>query len=107
MSFLLDPPQLVAYGALIESTIRDERLKRALQAGVATTFIAGSTAIYLEAPVAKPLWRLFGERSGRDFMWNSGVFDIDHESRAPGIHLLAAGILATYPLLVRLGGGVV
>lgn len=103
MSFLLDPPLLIGVGAAIERYVPDQRTARALETGVATVFIAGSTAIYLDASAFRPLWRTFGEPSGRDFMWNSGVLEVEHEERGPGMDLLAAGILATYPLWVRVG----
>ena len=91
MSFLLDPPLLIGAGAAIERYVPERRLARALESGVATVFVAGSTAIYLNAPPFEPLWRSFGEPSGRDFMWNSSVLDVEHEDRGPGVELLAAG----------------
>jgi hypothetical protein len=103
VSFLLDPPLLVTAGAAIERFVADQRLARTLETGVATAFVAGSTAIYLESPAFRRVWESFGEPSGRDFMWNSGVLEVEHEGRGPGVHVLAAGILATYPLWVRLG----
>lgn len=103
MSFLLDPPLLVASGAVIERAVDDERAARVLETAVAATFVVGSTAIYLNHPVGRPLWQAFGEDSGRDFMVNSGVLDIDHERGRVWTHVAAAAILATYPLWVRLG----
>lgn len=103
MSFLLDPPMLVASGALIERAVSDEETAQALQTAVATVFIAGSAALWLNAPTGRAVWRAFGEDSGRDFMVNSGVLDIDHERGGAWSHVVATAILATYPLWVRLG----
>lgn len=103
MSFLLDPPLLVASGATIERLPVNDRVRDLLETAVAGSYIVGSTALYLNASVGRPLWEAFGEPSGRDFMWNSGVLDLDHEEAGTFAHVSAAAILATYPLWVRLG----
>lgn len=103
MSFILDPALLAASGAAIERLPVGDRTSRVLETAVAASFIAGSTAIYLNAATARPLWEAFGERSGRDFMWNSGLLDIDHEGGGAYTHAAAAVILATYPLWLRFG----
>jgi hypothetical protein len=103
MSFVLDPALLTLSGAAIERLPVGEETSRALETAVATSFVVGSTAVYLNAAPARPLWEAFGERSGRDFMWNSGLLDVDHERGGAFTHAVAALILATYPLWVRLG----
>lgn len=103
MSFLVDPPMLVASGAAIGVLAPDERTARAATRVVVATFLVTSVGLYVEAPFTRWLWRLCRARSGRDWMINSGVFRFDETAAGAGTHVLAAAIFATYPLWVRVG----
>lgn len=103
MSFLLDPPLLVAAGAATEYVTSRERTADLLEGVVAATFVGVSSALYLNLPATRWIWKLCRAESGRDWMLNSGVFDFEHESPPARTHVVAAGIFATYPLWVRLG----
>lgn len=106
MSFLLDPPLLVASGAAIERLTGDEdtadRLSRVTLAG----FLGISVTLWndVDAPLLRPLWRPFGSAGPRDFMVNSGVLRLPVPRRpTPRDHLAAAVVFATYPLFLSLG----
>jgi hypothetical protein len=103
VSFLVDPPLLVVSGVAIERLAPDERTARAAERAVLATFFATSVGLYLEAPATRWLWRLCRARSGRDWMWNSGVFHFDETRAGPGTHVLAAAIFALYPSFIRAG----
>ena len=103
MSFLVDPPMLVASGVGIGRLAPDERTARAAERVVLAAFLVTSVGLYVEAPFTRWLWQLCRARSGRDWMLNSGVFRFDERAAGPGTHALAAAIFATYPLWVRLG----
>lgn len=103
MSFLLDPPLLVAAGAAIESAAPDGRASRAADAATLAVFLGFSSALYARAPGLGFLWRPFRARDGRDFMVNSGVTRFATEPAPPGLHALAVAILATYPLWLLAG----
>lgn len=103
MSFLVDPPLLVASGAAIEAAAPDERTARRLEAAVLGVFVVTSVSLYLNARWTRWLARLCRARSGRDWMLNSGVFHFDDERAGPTTHLVSAFIFCTYPLWIRLG----
>jgi len=102
MSFLLDPPLLVAAGAAIEAAVPDER--RDLAAAVtAGAFIGVSVMLYLDVPGLGFLWRPFRSSGGRDFMWNSGVFRIAADQVGAPAHAAAGAQFALYPVWLALG----
>lgn len=106
MSFLLDPPLLVASGVAIERVASDEGTADRLAGVTMAAFLGVSVPLWLDSP-ARPLrllWRPFGSAGPRDFMVNSGVLDLPVPRRpGPRQHLLAAAVFATYPLALHLG----
>jgi len=103
MSFLVDPPLLVASGAVIERAAPDDATARRLEAGVLGVFVVTSVSLYANARWTRWLARLCGARSGRDWMLNSGVFHFDDEKAGVPTHVVSAAIFCTYPLWIRLG----
>src|SRR5579884_1551009 len=106
MSFLFDPPMLVASGVLIERTLPDDR-RDVAEAATLGVFFGGSFGLYNNVPGLGVLWRPFRAANGRDFMWNSGVFGVNTasengETRWP-LHAAAGAIFATYPFFIKLG----
>lgn len=103
MSFLIDPPLLTAAGAAISRSVADpEQAQRSARA-TAGLFVAGAAAFYLNAPGTGVVARRFGDASGREFMLNSGVLGFDGSRAGLRTHLVAAALLATYPLWLALG----
>ncbi len=106
MSFLLDPPLLFASGVLIERALPPER-RDVAEAATMGVFFGGSFGLYNNVPGLGVLWRPFRARNGRDFMWNSGLFNVTggvNTKRAEWpLHAAAAGIFATYPFFLKLG----
>jgi hypothetical protein len=108
MSFVIDPPLLVASGAAIEAVAgEDEGSARRLRGAVAGLFVAVSLALYANAPGLGRLWRSFGSRSGREFMLTSGLARVDERRIAPAQHAAALSLFVLYPLWVRLGSALV
>lgn len=104
MSFLLDPPLLVAAGILIERSNSPKPIKAAMEVGTLATFIGTSVSLYLNDPKTKWLWEICGANSGRDWMLNSGVFHFDYEDDENiKTHMISGAIFATYPIWLRLG----
>lgn len=103
MSFLADPPALVVVGAALHRWVPEERAQRWARRATLVTFVGTSAALYLNAGWTRPLWRLLGASSGRDWMLNSGVFHLDHEHPAVRTHAFAVSAFCTYPLWLRLG----
>lgn len=103
MSFLVDPPLLVGAGAAIERLAPSERIADVLEAGTVATFVGVSVGLYLDHPATRWLWELCGAESGRDWMLNSGVLDLEHDDVSTTTHAISAAIFATYPLWARLG----
>jgi hypothetical protein len=103
VSFLVDPPLLVASGALIGSTAPDDATARRLETGVLGLFLVTSIALYANARWVHWLARLCGARSGRDWMLNSGVLHLDDTEAGIPTHAVSAVIFCTYPLWIRLG----
>ena len=102
MSFLLDPPLLVASGVLIERRIQQD-YRDAAEAATVGIFFGGSFGLYHTVPGLGVLWRPFRAANGRDFMWNSGVFNRNTEELGWRMHALAAVIFAPYPVFLKLG----
>ncbi len=102
MSFLLDPPLLVASGVLIERGLPPEQ-REAAEAATLGVFFGGSFGLYNNVPGLGLLWRPFRARDGRDFMWNSGVFDVETAQLSWRMHAAAGAIFATYPFFIKLG----
>jgi hypothetical protein len=106
MSFLLDPPLLVAAGMAIERLIDDEEVADRAAVATLTGFLGVSVPLWLDvrAPALRPIWRPFGTAGPREFMVTSGVLRLPVPERV-GLrhHLLAAAAFATYPLALALG----
>jgi hypothetical protein len=102
MSFLFDPPMLVASGVLIERGLPEDR-RDVAEAATLGVFFGGSFGLYNNVPGLGLLWRPFRAQNGRDFMWNSGVFAMKTDELGPPMHALAGGIFATYPFFIKLG----
>jgi hypothetical protein len=105
VSFLLDPPLLVAAGIAIERLAPDEDGARTASRATVAAFVGTSVALYLDMPGLGLLWRPFGSKSGRDFMLNSGLTRFRHERPQTRTHLLAALLFCAYPLWLRAGRG--
>jgi hypothetical protein len=103
VSFLIDPALLAASGALIDRIAPDDQRATQLEAAVITTFVGVSAGLYINAEPTRWIWELCKAESGRDWMLNSGVFDLEHEDVGWRTHAVAIGIFATYPLWLRLG----
>ena len=103
MSFLLDPPLLVAGGAVIERTAPDGRTADALSLATVGTFVGISLALYANTPGLGLLWKPFGSRSGREFMLTSGLAPIEEDRLRWFQHASALAVFATYPAWLALG----
>lgn len=103
MSFLLDPPLLVAAGAVIERRAPTPAAARKLSLATTLTFVGVSAALYARAPGLRVLWRGFGARDGREFMLSSGLARVDHERMSPVQHALALALFALYPACLAVG----
>lgn len=108
MSFVIDPPLLVASGAAIEALAgEDEAAARRLRRGTVGLFVGVSLALYANAPGLGAIWRPFGSRSGREFMLGSGLAPIDERRIGLRQHAAALSLFALYPLWARLGAELV
>lgn len=108
MSFLIDPPLLVASGAAIEAASgEDERRARRLRTGLVALFVGVAAALYANVPGLERIWRPFGSRSGREFMLTSGLAEVDERKMSPRLHVAALSLFALYPLFAWLGGALV
>ncbi len=105
VSFLLDPPLLVATGAAIERLAPDEDAARRATRAALATFVGVSALLYARAPVPglRMLWGPFGAADGRDFMLGSGVVSFAEHDAGPRTHALAAAIFAGYPACLATG----
>lgn len=106
MSFLLDPPLLLASGLAIERCTEDERTADRLANATLTVFLGVSVPLWndVRSPVLAPVWRPFGSAGPRDFMVNSGVLTLPVPRRPTlGHHLAASAVFTLYPLSLRLG----
>lgn len=102
MSFLFDPPMLVAAGVLIERRLDEDR-RDVAEAAVLGTFFGASFGLYNNVPGLGVLWRPFRAINGRDFMWNSGVFRLNTDQLGWREHAVAGIVFATYPFFLKLG----
>lgn len=102
MSFLLDPPLLVAAGAVTKKALPEPAATRVERATVAV-FVATSVSLYFNRGWTRWLWRLCRAQSGRDWMLNSGVFRVDADRAGGRTHAAAGLLFATYPLWPILG----
>lgn len=103
MSFLYDPPALAATGYVIGRGLPDRRSQRLAEAATLVTYIGTSVALYRNREWTRPLWKLFRARSGRDWMLNSGITNIDETEVGDDVHRLAAAIFASYPVFLWWG----
>ena len=103
MSFLLDPPLLVAAGAAIERTVPDPAARRQASAATVGLFVGVSLALYARVPGLRALWAPFGARDGREFMLTSGLARVRHERMRPHHHASALALFALYPVWLGLG----
>jgi hypothetical protein len=93
----------VAGGAATARLTGDERRRRVAEWATLGVFLGTSVSLYCNAPWTNWLARACRAESGRDWMLNSGITHFAHERPRPAVHLLAAGLFATYPLWFRLG----
>lgn len=103
MSFLVDPPLLVAAGAAIAKSGADDKQAAAIERGVLAVFLATSISLFFNARWTHWLARLCRAESGRDWMINSGVLKLDPKPLTATRVAAAAALFATYPAFVRLG----
>ncbi len=103
MSFLLDPPLLVASGAVIERVAPSEDAARVLSAGTVAVFVGVSAALYANAPGLGAWWKPFRARNGREFMLTSGLGRIDTAGMSRAQHAAALSLFALYPAWLGLG----
>ena len=96
MSFLIDPPLLVASGAAYGKA--DGPRPGVAGAAATAVFWAAGAAFYTNRRWTRPVSRVFGSRDGQDFMINSGVLDLDYRRHSARTHLAAGLAFATYPL---------
>jgi hypothetical protein len=104
MSFLLDPPLLVACGAATEALAgEDRRLVRGARAATVAGFVGVSLALYANVRAVSDRWPTLGARSGREFMLTSGLARIDERRIGPAQHAAALSLFSFYPLWFELG----
>lgn len=103
MSFVIDPPLLVASGAAIARGTDDERVARAARALTLGAFIGVSAGLYANVKALDPLHRAFGSRTGREFMLTSGLARIDEDRMTTAQHAAALAQFALYPAWLALG----
>jgi hypothetical protein len=106
MSFLADPALLYvdghAYARLAPESAQGG-LAKVVGAATVGSVLAAGIGSYLNKDWAKPLWKPFGAKSGRDFMLNWPVLSFNHKRNDTATHVVAAAILASYPLWWYLG----
>lgn len=102
MSFLIDPPLLLASGAASRLLVQ-ERSRAGAQRAVLAVFVCTSVSLYLNAPWTRWLAELCRAESGRDWMINSGVTHFEHRAPRPAVHATAVALFALYPTWYRLG----
>ncbi len=103
MSFLVDPPMLIASGIAIELLAPTEKAADLCESAVLGVFIGTSVSLYLDAKWTEPIWKLCGAKSGKDWMINSGVFNFDYDGDTPGADYFAGVMFGTYPFWLKLG----
>lgn len=103
MSFLLDPVLLLEAGATIGERIEDDRAATVTGAGTLAGFYAISIPLFIDARWTRPIWKLVGAKSGRDWMLNSGIFAFNFRSSSRRTTLASVALFATYPLWLAAG----
>lgn len=103
MSFLLDPPLLVAAGAVTQRVAGEDGRARLVRRVTVSAFIAVSAALYANVEPLARAWPTLGARSGREFMLTSGLGRVDDSELSAGQHLAALSLFALYPLWFELG----
>ncbi len=104
MSFLLDPPLLVASGAVCEAVAgEDSRRCAIVRAATVAAFVGVSGALYANEPRISRVWPKLGARSGREFMLTSGLARVDESRISTRQHLAALSLFALYPAWFELG----
>ncbi|MDI3312818.1 MAG: hypothetical protein QJR12_00580 [Mycobacterium sp.] len=102
MSFLFDPPLLIAAGVLIERVVPEENRDIA-EAATVGLFFGTSFGLYQNVPGLGVMWRPFRAQNGRDFMWNSGIFALNTAQLGWPMHAVAGAMFASYPFFIMLG----
>jgi hypothetical protein len=103
MSFLLDPPLLVATGAAVERLVPEEHRGTA-DAAVLGVFVGVSYALYLNVRAADVIWKpWFRADDGRDFMLRSGVVPRWPLRSERATDAVAAAMFSLYPAWYVLG----
>ncbi|RIK10630.1 MAG: hypothetical protein DCC49_02975 [Acidobacteria bacterium] len=99
----MDPVLLLEAGATIGERVEDDRTATVTGAATLAGFYAISVPLFVDARWTRPIWRLVGAKSGKDWMLNSGVFAFDYRSTGRRANLVSAAIFATYPLWLAAG----
>jgi hypothetical protein len=110
-SFIFDVPALLVLGAAevylcVRYLYKKSRRRWALPLmglGTVGIFWLWSLALYLECPWAAWMWKICGAESGRDWMINSGILNIQWEDGGVMMHLIAGALFALYPFWLWLG----
>jgi len=109
MSFLLDPPLLVATGVAIGSAAPDDKAAVTAEAATMAVFWGVSVSLWQDRRWVAWAPPLLGAGSGREFMLNSGDLNFgvplrfDAAKRGTRRNLAAAAVFATYPMWLHLG----
>lgn len=107
MSFLIDPPLLFAAGEAYARRLPESAQGRgvAVAGAVGVAVCAGiSTAAWLNAPVARPLWKAMGAPSGRAYQLGAPVVPVRGPRRVGAREHALFGIgMLSYPLAWWLG----
>ena len=103
MSFLLDPPLLLAAGAAVERFVPEEHQGTA-DAAVLGVFVGVSYALYLNVPGLGFIWRpWFKGEDSRDFMLRSGMIPRWPLRSERATDVAAAAMFSLYPAWYVLG----
>ena len=108
VSFLVDPPMLLADGELFARALPEAAQGRAaLAAGALTTavFWTAAAAFWVDHPAVAPFRKRLGYRSGREFMLRYPLPDRRRRRRRRDARedAIAAVALASYPVWWWLG----
>jgi hypothetical protein len=108
VSFLVDPPLLIADGELFARALPESAQGRAaLVTGALTTgvFWVAATAFWFDHPLVAPVRKSLGYRSGREFMLRYPLPDRGRRRRRHNARedAVALASLAAYPLWWWLG----
>lgn len=103
MSFLMDPPLLVATGAATGAVVPQGSATSLARAAAVGGFIGVSAALYANVPAVAERWPTLGARSGREFMLTSGLARVDERRMGTLQHAAALSLFALYPVWFELG----